>query len=376
MHTIDQTLNQINIIRKLEHDFYAQHGVRLFDISHWNPGEDYLSGMRKTFEIEFPEDYYNYMYNYTLDLNTKVRIKRKLNINDNYCCNIFNSATAAIVALSNVLTELNIKKICVLQPSYFSAPICFRKMNINIEYVSYYFNESYHIPITQILDNDYDAVWLTQPVLSTGLFLQSKEINILAESGILVLLDECMCNLSDIVILQKGFTHNYKNVFQIISPHKAISINSVKFCCLICSPEYYKIVNYSADVFTGGLLISTNAAIQHFLSDNFEICLKFHEQFTKSNKLACDNWNEEYGGIYKSSDASKGTYEIYRVPSIPFSTKINYDFMYKIMRQSFVTFIPGCINNFNEEHGFCFRINHTLNINDLIGALGRLAKLF
>ena len=76
--------------------------------------------------------------------------------------------------------------------------------------------------------------------------------------------------------------------------------------------------------------------------------------------------------ISKCGQSLNNTYETLTINQFPFTTNVSLDFMYNFICKTHVTLLPGCVNGFDYQNGFCFRINHTLDIMSNYAALNRI----
>lgn len=369
-------LEDIEIIRAYE-QIVRNSGTEVFDISHWDSGQDYNKLLLSTLNIPKTFRPCNYVYSY--EIGNKIHSitqKELVGTSRNECCVFFSNSTMAIVNVCNLLQKKSIKKVCLLQPSYFSVTPCMNTFNIAYDEISLnYVDGKYEIPIDKILATNYDAIWITSPVFCTSTYFKQQEIDkiqLLLNRGNYVICDESL-SIKGMGIRHK-LNHN-ENLFSIYSPHKVISTNSFKFSCIICDEKYERFFDQWTDIFSGGLMNSSRLAIQHFLSKNYLECLEIYIKYTNALKENVVSYIEaEFSNSNICCSHEIGHYMTIYCPSVPFIETTKPDFIKRLILNTGVSLLPGYLEGFCEELGFCFRINLTLNKVPLLSNLNRVLK--
>ena len=130
----------------------------------------------------------------------------------------------------------------------------------------------YSLPLDQIRSGDCDVVWITSPIFSTGVYLDTAEIEkikTLLKQGYFVVADESFALNGQELVRKIGI---HRNFLSICSPHKSISCNGIKFSGIITSEEYEDVLEQWVDVLCGNLPLSSHIALYHFLSGNYDEC--------------------------------------------------------------------------------------------------------
>lgn len=371
-------LEGIKEIRKIEQNILLETHVPVRDISHWNSGNEYKKEILSQYKTNHPLDLgdYHYSYEYHDDIKQRVMSQLLCTSVNKYSCVFIHNATAAICCIADYLKKHNYKKICVLEPAYFSTYSCLLSFGLEVHKMDITFDKQgeVELPYNDILMQNYDAVWITSPIFSTGIYFSQKQANYLdtlTQKGVLVIIDESAASPNHILT---RCLNPSDNIIAVFSPHKYLSINSVKFAIIICSASVSTYIEDWIDVFVGALPISACIAIEHYLSANFLTCLNIHNQYIEHNiklvKELCDKYPDNYYNGFAANYISICN------KVLPYVSSLNSLNMYEIMRQTHVSFIPGYINGFHEKWGFCYRINLTLDSNVIKNSLGRLFSYF
>lgn len=373
--TLIQHLEDIKKIRTIEEEVNKEVHNSVFDISGWNSGEQYKSEMMQNYFIQAQNNIQDYRYSYEIDKKFKKSIMDRIGFDASKECVIFPSSTSAICCICDYIKKHNFNKICILEPSYFSISACLSSFGLSFtrEYIQISKNGKPIIPYDTIVNN-YDVLWVTSPIFSTGIYYDDYNISQLlqlAKKGIFIIIDESISAPYKYIgnIFQK-----HSNVVSIISPSKYLSINSQKFCAVICNSLIQNYLFDWIDVFCGSLPNSSFIAIQHFLSDNYKKCISVHDEYVKKSISIIKELAYQYPSNYFfGKDSSYIT--IQNKKQKYFST-IDYTFFYNLIKKTNASVIPGYINNFSASWGFCYRINLTLNHSDIQSYLGRVFNYF
>ena len=374
--TVIPHLEEIEQIRHIETQIYQDSDIFVNNISHWNAGKKYQELILSHYHAPTPINPSDYHYSYEYDYNIKKTIISKFLSSTNTHSAVFvHNATAAICCIADYLKKNNYKKICVVEPAYFSIYSCLSSFGLNVYKESITIeNKETIFPFEKIIQQKYDCIWLTSPIFSTGIYYTNKQIeyiNALSEKGIFVIIDESASSPNQILSEQLSFT---ENMIAIFSPHKYLSINAVKFAVIICSYSMSTYFENWIDVFIGALPLSSCIAIEHFLSPNFEVCLKLHDDFINKNLENINSLCLQYPDNFYYGKTSN--YISICNKHLPYAQSLDQINMYQVMRDTHVSFVPGYINGFNESWGFCYRVNLTLNSSVIQNGLGRLFNYF
>ncbi len=351
-------------------------GNNVFDISHWDSGDEYNKKILSKLEIKNDFEPCDYIYSYEINERTHSQLRKNLIGENNKCSIIFANSTVAILNLCNFIQKKGLQKVCLLQPSYFTIKPCMHSFGLNVNEISLNYNKgNYEIPIERILSTKCDAVWLTSPVFCTSTYFEQQEIDKLQQlldKGIYVFCDESLSIKGKNI--HSRLTNNEK-LFSLYSPHKVISTNAFKFACIICDQNNEMFFDQWTDIFAGGLMNSSRLAISHFLSNNYLECLDVYIHHTSETKKIINNYIDSvYSGsnIYISHEI--GQYMTIYYPNVPFIQSTKSDFIKHLIMQTGVSLLPGYLEGFNENLGFCFRINLTLDKTYLLSGLNSVLQ--
>ena len=368
-------LEDIEKIRDYEQQ--AQNlGIKVFDISHWDSGNNYKKLLLSTIHIDNSFQPCDYIYSYVLDEITHLNVQKHLiGTCENSCSIFFANSTISIVNICNYLQKNNLRKICLIQPSYFTVVPCMNAFGLKVDELSLSYSDGkYIIPLEQILCKGCDAVWITSPVFCTSTYFCQQEINkiqFLLDQGIYVIFDESL-SLKELSVRRE--LTNTDKLFSIFSPHKVISTNAFKFSCVICHVRNEKFFDQWVDIFSGGLMNSSKLAITHFLSVNYSKCVDVYKNYTSDMKETIVNFLSTSMGSDIEISHEIGQYMTLYLRNVPYRETIESHFIKKMILSTGVSLLPGYLEGFFEELGFCFRINLTLDKTMLLTSLNRVIK--
>lgn len=369
-------LYEIEFIREIEKQYFVQHNTKVVDVSHWNPGKNYVYKLFELLRLPSIDFDPQYVYSYEIPLNIKKDAQKKLGIKENDGTSVifFQNGTIAQVNVINFLASKHFKKICILEPSYFNVSYIMDRFGLNVQKLSLEFlNGNYTIPFNTLVNNQYDAVWITSPIYSSGCYfndIEIQKIKQLLELGVFIIVDECVSLIGNEIYRKIG-TH--KNLISIVCPHKTVIINAIKFSAIICNEEYEDYFNVWLDLFSGGLLESNIIAIKHFISNNYRICQEFMEKHTDERRTEIEqilNLSESPNYIQNTS----GQYCTLFYKDVPFEISTQRSFIERAINDTGVSFIPGYLNGYGQKLGFGFRVNLSINKDELLSSILKLDK--
>lgn len=371
-------LEEIKQIRHFEQIILKETNIPVVDISYWNSGNLYKDIILSQYITDTSLDIADYHYSYEYDYTTKHRVLNQLIgiPSSNLECVFIHNATSAICCIADYLKKHDYRKICILEPAYFSTYACLASFGLNVYKETLIVDScgDINLPYDCIIQKKYDVVWITSPIFSTGIYFSESQIayiNALVQRGIFLVVDESAaapnCSLTS-----KLCTTD--NIISIFSPHKYLALNSIKFAAIICAKSTRQYLEDWIDVFIGALPVSACTAIKHYLSPNYNICISRHDEYIKFNmqliQELCDMFPDNY---YNGTVSNYITICNRTIPTINSLEDID---VYNIMRKTHVSFTPGYINGFSENWGFCYRINLTLDSHTLQICLGKLFNYF
>ena len=371
-------LEEIRKIRSLEQRILQETHIPVYDVSNWNPGKEYKKLIYQTYNNNRNFNYLDYHYSYEYNENIKATVMSQLlTISSNiYNCVFTHSATAAICCIADYLKKHCYNKICVLEPAYFSIYACLQSFGLDVYTESVILDTEGQclFPYEAVTRGKYDAIWITSPIFSTGLYYCQSQINYIKkiiQKGIILIIDESAASPTNYLT---QYLYPQNNIISLFSPHKYLSINSIKFAIILCSKQIANYFEDWIDVFIGSLPESACAAIEHYISPNYMECYNIHEKYIAKNLSVIQELMDAFpDNFYNGAESN---YITIQNNSLPYINTIKEAEMSKLMQIAHVSFIPGFINGFAKPWGFCYRVNLTLDTDKLKGHLGRLFSYF
>jgi len=357
-------IQQTEIVYRVLQKYSEKYHKVPIELSTWNSGKDYKAKMMGILKFDKIHDYFDYIYSYTAEPNI---IEGILNKNPQFNnCVLFNSATAAILTICQALKAKGIDEICVLKPCYFSVLECLKTLGLKVDILDYDYDGLFHIPFKRINNIKPQALWITQPVFSTGTSLPSEELKALSNCDYEIICDSAMC------ISETALFADTHNITVIYSPHKILSLNGIKFSYVLGSDAICNLLEDWSESLVGGLTSSSIVAAKHYLSDNYNFCCQANKEFIDYNRKKITELLARYTGIIYRCGRSEGVYETLYTQAVPFQEKYSYEYLFSLVETTGVCIIPECNDGFKMLNGLSFRINYTLDTNKLIYGLHRL----
>lgn len=373
-----QELLDLEDIEENESKFESEFGYYPFNISTWNPTEYFSNKYLLNKVMLTPFNYIPYIYSYELEPKIVSNTMTKIGGTSEMGGLFTNSGTNSITLVISVLKALGIKHILVISPCYYAVfHNCLQK-NIKItEIYAERIKQSYKLPYDEILNNidDIQAIWITNPIYNTGVYYSDEDIAFLQSkipSDIFIICDECFS------LTGKGLTYNLKNRKKFISindPLKSIMINGLKFSLIIYNSQYKELFEHWSDIICGSLSYSTIQSIAFYNTPKFDdLNNNLIEHFYRlRNKIRSLMLEFPSASIDLSTD---GHIIMCYFPNLPYNLLQDKDIMYKFIKQTGTSIIPGNRFHFSKLSGFCFRINLGRECNEFFDALYRILKYF
>lgn len=356
---------RLNYLDDLAEEYKKLTGSLPFSLSHWNPSEHTINALLPYLRLPpLPFSPMPYIYSHE---ESKPKVIGQLGFSEaNRKCIYVQSGTNAILLAAWWLKELNLKRIIVVCPVYFSTLYAFEILDLSCECLYMHRNPSennWSLPRVEIEDaignlSSQTGVWITNPVYSTSNYLSdgdTKFLQSLLQGGVAVVVDECLCINRQNTL--GGKLALFEKFIGIYSPHKSVSVNSVKFGALIIDVKYENFFDCWSDVLVGGLSASNYSAILHFLGDNFS---QFSIAFLDYTNHARDKVTEmirEASDFLQTDVNREGQYITCYAPKLAGILGTDNEFLFRLLLKTGALVIPGVLNFFPEEVGFCFRIN-------------------
>lgn len=269
----------LNDVEYICEEYESLYGLKPINVSDWNPSLEFKSNLK----INLPKIQINpidYVFSYELD--EKHKVLKKLG-STNKGGLITHSGSSAIIATISVLREKLCKNVLIICPHYFTVPYALRSMGLNFEfYDSNVTKHGYEIPyIKNEILSKFDVVWITNPVYCTSIKYSSGDLNKIIENASTIkflVVDECLNQ-------DVSWELDHVNLIRIVSPHKSVCVNGVKFGSVIFPKFLQNDFDDWSDVWQGCLPESAVIAIHHYLSDDFEIYKKSFNEKIYNNYL-------------------------------------------------------------------------------------------
>ncbi len=369
-----ERIHQILEIKALQNEFKEVHNREPYNVSSWLTSEAFSQTILSELQLPRVVSPVEYAYTYSFDKQILQEVKKKLLLEkyDQYGISLSANTTQAIMSLVNLVKQYNYKKICILNPAYFSIAQALKAFGLDYDTLTVErIDGHYVLPYDELMKGQYDVVWITSPIFSTSVYFQQNDIemiNALMKKGTLVISDESFCTPGNELVRRLDYSDNFIAMY---SPHKSLGVNGVKFSAIICPPRFDNFIEHWVDILTGNLPESTCVAINHYLDDNYDQCLGHYRQFIHGayKKIHSTLSGKENIMMDKIEDGSLFTL---------YFKNLNYDqiksvqFMKETIFETETSFYPSYLNGFNESFGFAFRINTALYDEDFLNALNNL----
>lgn len=368
-------------IFSLEEQAEQKYHIPIPNVSYWDSSPAFQKQMARALILPEPSLPWNYYYTYSISSEDRQQVLRNLGVPSDRLPTVMGlllqSSTIAIVNMINLLVHHRQKRLCILQPAYFSvAPCCsMLSLNYGIEQISFAQGRP-RIPLDKILAGGYDCVWITSPIFCTGYYPDETHIRDIAQlrsAGMTLIFDESLALPGKELI--RSFPVDHK-LFAIYSPHKAISINGLKFAVIVCDKCYEDFLEQWVDVFSGALGGSNRDAVFHYLSANYlERCFPAYERYIKGTKETVERIVERFPFASMLPNTEGHYVSIFTDLNVQGGPAIR-SFLERTIQASMASFIPSELNGFAPEQGFGFRVNLTGDAAELEGAVGRILQHF
>ena len=369
-------LTTLDAIEELEQAYLDAHGCRTINVSHWDPSETFKNQIKGHLDIPLTWPTIDYLFSYTTGVSVGASngIPKSLGFSPSENGLLITpSGSVSIVCAVNWLAAMGMSQLVVLFPAYFS--LLYMCKRYKVEVVEKYMRrtaDGYALP--EISDGDAKkprAIWITNPVYSTGVYLSDSDVQKLRDlmdDGWHVIADECLA------IPGRELSHqlsDHPRFIGIYTPHKVICVNAVKFSAIGFDIQYQKFFNHWADVLYGCLGTSTRAGIAHFLSPNFpEYQVRFLARVDEARDFVA-----KICGRYPNVEldaTSLGHFATCYFPALPSRLGDDIAFLRETVQATGGSFIPGNRNHFDPAFGFNFRINFSQDSALFRGTLVRL----
>lgn len=252
------------------------------NLSFWNPGQEYKDLMRPLIDLKPEQDIFDYKYSFTLGNYDKLAmvLTGRTSSTTGHCpyAMITPSSSYSVTAVLQLLKAGGIHTLGVVSPYYYSVrPVA---VDLGLE--------------VRILEPDAidgfagDALWLTSPVYGTGEAFSAEfkaTLKHLHRARRLALVFDESLALPGTELCREFSIDG--STFFIYSPHKAISINAVKFSCVVMEARYCDFADNRQDMYIGALANSNIEAVKHYLYGNYKtVCVPAYRDFAEKHYAA------------------------------------------------------------------------------------------
>lgn len=368
-----ERITQMLEMRDIQNRYCDSYGEQPYNVSSWLSSHEYAMTMRS--KIEMPEiNTLEYVYTYSMDKHILDGVKAKLDptTGDEMGITFVDNGTQAIITLVNMIKQHQYKKICIINPAYFSIAQALKAFEIAYDEVNLIReNGQYILPFETLVESEYDVIWFTSPIFSTSVY-HGPEIeemmHTLMDMGTLIISDECFC-VSGNELLRR--VSNRDNFIAIYSPHKSLCLNTFKFAAIVYPQRFDMFIEHWVDVLTGNLPASSLSAITHFLSPNYNDCLQAYEAFMVTaheevKKIIQSKINVE------SDEIETGSLMTLYFNNLTFDQIKSHSFIEEVINSTGKAFYPSFLNGLDETFGFAFRINLALCNQTFLASLDQL----
>jgi len=349
-----ERLNFMSKIIELDNSFKKRKNYSPINLSSWKNDISFSNYILKNFQYSPSNNPIDYFYYYHLNDITNKKIRKKLSLKKDNDFIITSNNTTSIVCAINFLKHLNLEKICIVSPAYFSINNVLDNFSMKYDCISMLrSNSTFSLPCNL---NNYEIVIITNPIFSTSVYFNERDIKyieFLLNKGVYILVDESLCFYRDSLIKKFG---KYKTFITILSPHKAISFNSFKFSITIFDKEYSKFFLQWYDIYSGSISMANKDSISHFLTDNYDLVLSDFISLTNNAFLEVKNILKNFS-FCEFDNEIYGEYVTIYIPSLNYALSKQLTFIDDIMNKTDAYFYPGFLHGVREDIGFSFRIN-------------------
>lgn len=314
-------------------------------------------------------------YRYSYLMPAKSAVLTKLGLEPNQVGGLFTeNGSASISAVANALKLAEVTDVHILDPSYFTTHHNLSRLGIDVHRIKWRRSDGAYDWLDDLPSNPHHAIWVTDPIYNTGVYLPEEivpALTVKANVGTKIVVDETLSILPGRFARAMGATGQF---FGIYTPHKAVCVNGMKFSFVVFRNELESSFEDWADVLSGGLGVSAVAAIDHFLSEDYD-------QYRTAFLEAIDpvrKWHHElvagFGPRIALDEHSKGHFATVYFPGISASLGASIDYLRSVIEHTGTFFIPGNRSGFGADSGFCFRVNLARDSLRFRGALQRLYR--
>ena len=363
-------LDRLEAIEEVTRRYQERTGAKPVNVSHWNTSSEFKRRMLPLLNMPHDVEPIDYLYSYYVEGLSEIVTTLGFD-HDRHSCLLTTASTSSIVAVVHWLRSLPIERLIVFGPCYFTVVHACRAFGVTVEmrYMRRVQNTYRLQPLPA--PSEGVAVLVTNPTYATGQYLDKEDVSSLAayaRAGGVVVLDEALA----VPWLSSGRHLGTEHPFAAIySPHKSVSVNAFKFSAILVQRNDEDFFDQWADVLTGSLPASSIAAVNHYLSPDFD---EYAQAFLTETSATLQ-WlreNEELYGVPTFDRDAVGNYVTFFFPSLAADLGYETDFLWEIAQRTGAVFIPAIRSYFDPALGLGLRVNLALDSPLFRGALRRL----
>jgi aspartate/methionine/tyrosine aminotransferase len=295
-------------------------------------------------------------------------------------CWFVNSGTTAVLLGVWWLKAQDIDQVLVLGPTYF--PVLHVRTVMNLRARCLYMrrvNGCWQLPKTEIQAAIKEmpsrtALWVTNPVFSTGCYLSEDDTDFLASiltSGVTVVADECLSINGNEISQKLGAFDQFLGLY---SPHKSLCINSTKFATVAFDERYEDFFHCWTDVLAGPLASSSYSAINHFLGENFSYFQNALFANLAGVRQEVFSIIRRHNDLIETDESPIGNFITCYIPRVAGLSGNDCAFLRDLIWSTGATLIPGTRSYLDPELGFSFRVNLARSCPQFFSALHRVTE--
>lgn len=206
------------------------------------------------------------------------------------------------------------------------------------------------------LIDSHECLWITNPIYCTGtLYVNAdlERIKRIVESKKLYLVNDESLSLRQYAL--SSTFESLAHYINIVTPHKALCTNGLKFSSVIISKQFYAAMDRWIDILAGCLGVGAEVAIKHFLSSQYDM---YESSFCKSIEENRQKVLQIFHKYPVGFDIHSKSYLL----SV-FFYNLPYHYLDEIYQMENLIYrtgayvISGSKNSFSPQQGFSFRVN-------------------
>lgn len=350
-------------------EYTETYGAPPFNVSHWDTLWEPPVFRPQCLSSA---DIIRYAYSYYMDVEEPLLAKLGFDPAEKSLLVTPNGTLSMLALLSYAADVREIAALDVFCPFYFSLERQASRTGIELRY--HYMQRQagrYRIPGEVLRRSDVRAVWVTNPVFSASVYLDSRDLeelrDFLARGGI-VIADESLSLPGRELARELGESPNFWGIY---TPQKGLGTNGLKFSAAVVQEDAWQYLEVWSDAFAGSLNGAAAVAIRHFLSPDFEVLHEWFRREISHAWRAVERTIADFPAFTLDHDP-QGHFVMCYAPRLPAEHSRDPEFFRKVVNRSGTTFIPGVRNRYDPRLGLCFRINLARRCGAFESSLARL----